>query len=129
MTATSSLPRTAKNPLPEAMQFVRSSKSLTSMIPSLVVTGLGSLLLAGLVAWVGAGHHFFGRWMETWLTAWPIAFPIVYLIEHLSLAAAKPATSKPAGMALMDIEAASTGDAVKNDLKVRRKRIRTFEVA
>jgi hypothetical protein len=129
MSTTPTLLRTARNPLAEALQFVRASKSLASMLPSLVVTGVGSLLATGLVLSVGADQNFFGRWMETWLTAWPVAFPIAYLIARISSAAAKAAASKPAGMALMDIEAASAGATAKNGLKVRRKRIRTFEVA
>lgn len=138
MNVSSSLPRATKSPLIEATQFVRRSKSLASMLPSLLMTGVSTLLVTAILRllWVGAGNGFVANWMENWLTAWPIAFPVAYLVgpsvARLAARISAPSadvTSRPAGLALSEIEAASARATAKNHLKVRRKRINTFEVA
>lgn len=139
MSATLSLPRPRKSPQAELVQFVRRSKSLASMLPWLLLTGIATLLVTGFVPllWLGvgydAGHGVFRRWMEAWLTTWPIAFPIAYLagpvVARLARTSATAPASRPAGLALSDIEAASARATAKNDLNIMRKRIRTFEVA
>jgi hypothetical protein len=141
MSASSSPTRAAKSPLVEAAHFVRRSRSLASMLPSLSMTGVITLLVSGIerLMWVGTGHNFFKAWMESWLTVWPIAFPIVYLAgpsvvkfaTRIAAQAGTKAAREPAGPALSGIEdaSASAGAAAENSFIVRRKSKRSFEVA
>jgi hypothetical protein len=130
MTASSSLPRAVKTSLADVAQTLRRSQSLASMLPSLLLAGVITLLMSAVMRllWAGPGHHFFGAWMETWLTTWPIAFPATYLLgAHVVRLAARisaPAAFEPAGLALRDIEDASANATGKNDLKLRRRRMR-----
>ena len=64
--------------------FVR-SRSLTSMLPSFLSTGLVTLIVSAVLrlVWVGFNNEFFSAWMEAWLTTWPIAFPLAYVITPL----------------------------------------------
>jgi hypothetical protein len=82
--ASSSLPR-ARTPLADAAQFVRRSRSLASMLPPLLVSGIITLVTAAAMrlGLVGMDRDFFRVWMETWLTAWPFAFRAVYLAAPL----------------------------------------------
>lgn len=109
------------------------------MLPSLLLAGVITLVMTAVMRllWVGYSHDFFRIWMETWLTAWPIAFPVVYLAgpslvkfaARLAAPTARTAAYEPVGLALSDVDDASARATAKNSLKVRRKRIRTFEVA
>lgn len=107
------------------------------MLPPLLQAGVITLVMTAVMRlmWVGFDRHFFGVWMETWLTAWPIVFPIAYLLGPTTvkvaglLAAPAAGTHKAGGLALGDIKDASARATANNALKVRRKRIRTFEVA
>jgi hypothetical protein len=131
MTGSSSLPRAAKISPAEVARTLRRSQSLASMLPSLLLTGVITLLVSAVMRllWVGLGHNFFGAWMEIWLTAWAIAFPAAYLVgphvvrfaARISAPAARTAAFEPVGLALRDVEDASAIATAKNDLKVRRK--------
>jgi len=61
------------------------SRSLASMLPSLLSTGVATLLFSALLRllWIGFTNDFFAAWMEAWLTTWPIAFPMVYISKRL----------------------------------------------
>src|SRR5437868_9638139 len=108
MSAASSASRTGKSPLAQAVQFVRRSQSLAVMLPSLLQTGVITLVISAVMrlVWVGFDHHFFRIWMESWLTAWPITFPVAYLIGPSIVRfaariapAARTQTHEPAGPA------------------------------
>ncbi|MFZ6688885.1 DUF2798 domain-containing protein [Undibacterium sp. SXout11W] len=62
-------------------RLIAGSRSLASMMPSLLSTGLITLLVTAFLrlVWIGFDNEFFGAWMEAWLTTWPIAFPLAYL--------------------------------------------------
>ncbi|MEN3293473.1 MAG: hypothetical protein V7642_2726 [Burkholderiales bacterium] len=131
MSGSSSLPRVAKTSLADVAHALRRSQSLASMLPSLLLTGVITLLVGAVMRllWAGLGHNFFSAWMEIWLTAWAIAFPVAYLAgPHvvrlaacISAPSARTAAFEPVGLALRDIEDASANATAKHDLKVRRK--------
>lgn len=60
-------------------------RSLHAMLPALLLSGVNSLILSGILRllWVGYNDKFFSSWMETWLTAWPIAFPLIFVLGPL----------------------------------------------
>lgn len=126
----------AKSSVVEATHFVRRSRSLASMLPSLLLTGMVTLVLVAVMRlmWMGFSDNFFRVWIESWLIAWPIAFPIAYvagplvvrLAARMTSPAAKAAAVKPAGLAFSDIEDVSARATAKNGFKVRRNLKRDF---
>lgn len=96
----------------KAVYRLRRSRSLASMLPALLFSGLMTLVaaLAMHVMWGDIGAGFAGRWLESWLTAWPIAFPVAYfagpallrLSAEISAPASLPAARLP-GLAFGDI--------------------------
>lgn len=131
MAASSSvLPRGAKSSLVVAVQLLRRSQSLASMLPSVLLTGAITLVVTAVMrlTWAGFSHDFFQIWMESWLISWPIAFPVAYLAgpflvklaARISAPARTTAQFEPVGLALGDIERASRRATVKNGLEVRR---------
>ena len=83
-------------------RVVAGSKSLASMLPTILTTGLVSLVATAVLRlmWMGWGHDFVGAWMEAWLTVWPIAFPAAYickpLINKLTRRLSKPLATEQA---------------------------------
>lgn len=83
-------------------RVVAGSKSLASMLPTILTTGLVSLVATAVLRlmWMGWGHDFVGAWMEAWLTVWPIAFPAAYiskpLINKLTRRLSKPVVTEQA---------------------------------
>ena len=77
-------------------RVVAGSRSLASMLPTILTTGLVSLVATAVLRlmWMGWGHDFVAAWMEAWLTVWPIAFPAAYiskpLVNKLSRMLSKP---------------------------------------
>ncbi len=61
------------------------SKSLASMLPTLLTSGVITLAITAILrlVWLGFGNDFFAAWMEAWLTTWPIAFPLAYMSKPL----------------------------------------------
>ena len=59
------------------------SRSLASMLPSFVLSGVVTCLMTALMCfmWLTPEGHFFSTWIESWLTLWPIAFPVMYLLS------------------------------------------------
>lgn len=82
-------------------QEVAGSKSLASMLPMLLTTGVITLVISAVtrVLWLGFSNDFLGAWMEAWLTTWPIAFPLAYLgmpfVKRLTNYLATPTVNKP----------------------------------
>jgi hypothetical protein len=93
---------------------MRGSRSLASMLPALLSSGLLALVITAVTLQTQGVPHagFFSAWMESWMIAWPIAFPIAYL--------ARPRRHSASGLALRDIEAASMRAARKHGYKVLR---------
>ncbi|MCU6434303.1 DUF2798 domain-containing protein [Undibacterium sp. Jales W-56] len=100
------------------VRAVAGSKSLASMLPTIVTTGVITLVATAVMRllWLGFNNDFFGAWMEAWLTTWPIAFPIAYMLKpvvyRLSHGVSRDAaTAAPAGkvkgLSLGDVTAAS----------------------
>lgn len=118
------------NLLEQVASYVRRSRSLASMLPSLVLSGLITLVITAVMhaMWSGATEGFFGAWMESWLTAWPIAFPVTYLVGPtlFRLAARAPAAAMPMpvqrhpGLAFDDILNASERVTARNGLTALR---------
>lgn len=52
----------------------------------LILSGLMSLLVAGISSWraVGLGDSFTGVWISAWLAAWLVAFPVVLVVAPLA---------------------------------------------
>lgn len=113
-------------------QWLRRSRSLAVMLPSLLLTGVITLIVTAVmcIMWNAPAGGFFGAWMESWLTAWPIAFPVTYLIapsvNRLAARISAPARedaamNKPvAGLWFDDIVDVSTRATVKSGTFVRR---------
>lgn len=125
MTA-SSRPSAGRGILHAAMYRLRSSRSIASMLPSLLLSGVIMLVMTAVMhlMWKGATGGFFGAWMESWLITWPIAFPVTYVIwpalqklaSLISAPTAKVETSLP-GQAIADPGAEQEGFTVLRDLK------------
>ena len=95
---------------------VRRSRSLASMLPALLSSGVMTLVVTAVMhlMWAGLTDGFAGRWMESWLTAWPIAFPFAYLVVPALVrfaariaAPAKQIKANRPGLAFGDIQAVS----------------------
>lgn len=115
-----------------AGQFVyrlRRSRSIASMLPSLLLSGVITLVMTAVmqVMWSGWSNGFIGVWMESWLTAWPIAFPVAYLsgpaLQKLAAAISAPANRAAArtpGLAFGDIADASARVTANNGFVILR---------
>ncbi len=116
--------------LDQFASFVRRSRSLASMLPSLVLSGVITLVITAVmhVMWSGAAEGVFGAWMESWLTAWPIAFPVTYLLGPSLFKLAVRAPVAPArvpvkhkpGIAFGDIATISARVTARNGFTVLR---------
>ncbi|MES2049931.1 MAG: DUF2798 domain-containing protein, partial [Pseudomonadota bacterium] len=102
---------------------------LASMLPTLLVTGVITLVISAVmrVLWLGISNDFFAAWMEAWLTTWPIAFPFAYLsmpfvkrLTNYLATPAKPRSRKVPGLAISQIEKVASNAAAKNQLQTRR---------
>lgn len=106
------------------------SKSLASMLPTLLVTGVITLVISAVMRllWLGFSNDFFAAWMEAWLTTWPIAFPLAYmsmpfvkrLTNYLARSSDKLASTKTSGLSISQIEEVASNAAAKNQLQTRR---------
>jgi hypothetical protein len=107
------------------------SKSLASMLPTLLTTGVITLVISAVMRllWLGYSNDFYAAWMEAWLTTWPIAFPLAYLsrpfVRRLSNYLATPvdntpSTKKISGLSLSQIEQVASNATAKNQLQTRR---------
>lgn len=114
-----------------AQREVAGSKSLASMLPTILTTGMVTLVITAVMrlVWVGFSNDFFAAWMEAWLTTWPIAFPLAYLskplVNRLTSSIAKPVTSESSvttpGLQLADVRAVAQRATEKNHLEVNRR--------
>jgi hypothetical protein len=122
--------RPAASSLPaDVLRHVRRSRSLASMLPALLSSGVMTLVAAAVMhlMWDGLIDGFAGRWMESWLTAWPIAFPVAYLVvpalaklaARFSAPAAQFAPHEP-GLDFGDIEEVSKRVTAQNGCSVLR---------
>lgn len=124
--------RPADSLLGIAVLRLRRSRSLASMLPALLFSGLMTLVVTAVMhAMWGAmlgdlADGFFGRWMESWFTAWPIAFPVAYLagpaLLRLAATISVPATqaAREPGLAFGDIADASKRVTRRNGYTVLR---------
>jgi hypothetical protein len=71
-----------RNQLRRGLLAVRRSRALASLLPSLLLTGAGSLAASAVYCLFRPGipAASLGNWMEAWLISWPIAFPLAYLL-------------------------------------------------
>lgn len=105
---------------------VAGSKSLASMLPTIITTGVITLVITGIMrlVWVGFSNDFFSAWMEAWFTTWPIAFPIAYLskpiVKQLSNSLSQSIPAENPGLSLSQIQNASTQATQANRLRVQR---------
>ena len=113
----------------QAVLQLRRSRSLASMLPALLFSGLMTLVVTAVMhaMWGAFADGFLGRWMESWLTAWPIAFPVAYLagpaLLKLAAAISAPASEVSAhepGLAFGDIADASRRVTRRNGYRVLR---------
>lgn len=121
------------SPLLEMARFLLRSRSLASMLPSLILTGVVTLLATGIARTMPAGLNAdsFQLWMESWLVSWPIAFPVAYVsrpaLARIAARFASPAERK--GLAVREIEEASARVTRKNGFRVRRNLKDPFTIA
>lgn len=120
--------RPANGTFAQLVHRLRRSRSLASMLPALLFSGLMTLVVTAVMH-VNAGalvDGFLARWMESWLTAWPIAFPVAYLtgpaVLRLAAAISAPARmqSRQPGLAFGDIADASRRVTRRNGYAVLR---------
>lgn len=123
---TSALTQTSRATYRAPQAALAGSKSLASMLPTILSTGVITLVLTGVLRllWAGMSNDFFSAWMEAWFTTWPIAFPIAYLskplIRKLSLSLTQSQTVKNSSLSLVQITSASDDATKSNHLKVQR---------
>ena len=106
--ASARYPRPLPNILAECAWFVRCSRSLSSLLPAFLVSGLMALLISAitLISLDLHGADFISAWLESWLVAWPIAFPVAWLaVPRRAATGAKTAASH--GMGVASIESVS----------------------
>lgn len=117
---------TAERQPVKLVHSVRASRSLASMLPALLSSGVMTLVITAVMhlMWSGLIDGFVGVWMESWLTAWPIAFPVAYLsgplLGRLAAMISAPAARRTGGLACGDIADASERVTAQNGLLVRR---------
>ncbi|MDO8652520.1 MAG: DUF2798 domain-containing protein [Undibacterium sp.] len=105
---------------------VAGSKSLASMLPTILTTGVITLVITAIMrlVWVGFNNDFFGAWMEAWLTTWPIAFPLAYmskpLIKQVTNRLTHPVVDENTSLSVSHIDAASANATAKNRLQIQR---------
>jgi hypothetical protein len=84
-----------RSPLRRGLLAVRRSRAIAALLPSLLLTGIGSLVASGIgcLFLPAVSPPSLSSWMETWLISWPIAFPLAYLLGRplLRLALRRPA--------------------------------------
>lgn len=106
-------------------RYLRSSRSIASMLPSLLSSGVMTLVITAVMhlMWNGLGGGFVGAWMESWLTAWPIAFPVAYVLApvlaRIATCLSVPVARLP-GLGCDDIVDASARVTAQNGLIVLR---------
>lgn len=106
--------------------FLRRSRSLASMLPALLWSGLATLYVTALMHLpaFGANAGFLRLWMESWLTAWPLTFPIVYIVGSLLLklvaSLTKSGTADMSGLCFNDAAEASDRVTARRGLVVTR---------
>lgn len=113
-----------------AKRELAGSKSLASMLPTLLSTGVITLVISAVtrVLWLGYSNDFFAACLEAWLTTWPIAFPLAYmsmpfvkrLTNYLATPTDQPTATKTSGLSLAQIEKVASNATAKNQLQVRR---------
>lgn len=111
---------------------VAGSKSLASMLPTILTTGVITLVVTAMMrlVWVGMNNDFFAAWMEAWLTTWPIAFPVAYMskpvVNRLARSLSKPVVvAEPArrpGLTVSDVLSASAQATGRSHLRVNSAR-------
>ncbi len=119
-------------PLPNLLagcaHFVRRSRSIASMLPSLLLSGLMTLVITAVMhlMWRGPVDGFVGMWMESWLTVWPIAFPLTYIAAptllkfSTSVSAPSPVATRAPGLGTGDVAAVSDRVTANHGLSVLR---------
>jgi len=101
---------------------LRKSRSLASMLPALLFSGVMTLVVTAVMhaMWDGAAEGVAVRWMESWLTAWPIAFPVAYLLGPALLRLAA-AISAPAAESMPRVPGLAFGDIADASRRVTRR--------
>jgi hypothetical protein len=132
MQATSALTHTASQAQTRAQRPQRAlagSKSLASMLPTILTSGVITLAITAVLrlVWVGFNNDFFAAWMEAWLTTWPIAFPLAYLskpwIYQVSSSLSVPVENQlpldhEPGLTLSHVNRAAELASIKNQLRI-----------
>jgi len=113
-------------PLAQLLDRVRRSRSLASMLPALLLSGVMTFVITAVMhaMWTGISGH----WLESWLTAWPIAFPVAYIAGPLltrmsaviSAPAMRAAEARQPGLAFGDIADASRSVTKRHGFAVLR---------
>lgn len=135
MHPSSTFSHTDFNRLARPQRELAGSKSLGSMLPTILTTGVITLVISAVMrlVWVGFSNDFFAAWMEAWLTTWPIAFPLAYLSKPLihrfaNHVAAPVASQGPAavasGLTVSHIEKVTASATAKNQLQVKPRAYR-----
>lgn len=108
---------------------LRRSRVFASMLPSLLLSGLLTLVVTAVMQLTRDGllADGFVTWMEIWLTAWPIAFPVTYLaapaVARLAVTISAPAQTssvRASGLTMNDIADASARVTSANSFTVLR---------
>ncbi|MBI3285690.1 MAG: DUF2798 domain-containing protein [Burkholderiales bacterium] len=109
-----------------APRAVAGSRSLAAMLPTILSTGVITLVATAVMRllWLGFNNEFFGAWMEAWLTTWAIAFPVAYLskplVYGLTRSISQPAVQRRPGLCVADVLAASEQATASAGLQVKR---------
>jgi hypothetical protein len=76
--------------------LLRRSRSLSSILPSFLASGVLTLIATAVIHWSSAPvEGLVGTWLESWLIAWSIVFPVAYVssltTQNIAAALAEPA--------------------------------------
>ena len=111
--------------LVECAFFMRRSRSVASMLPAFLISGMASLVMSLVLHAAGTGstEHLVTGWIEGWLTAWPIAFPLTYVaaLSMKKVTSLLNKRSKPAaGLGFADVVEVSSEVTKAHRLHVLR---------
>ncbi|KRB94179.1 DUF2798 domain-containing protein [Noviherbaspirillum sp. Root189] len=111
--------------LVECAFFMRRSRSVASMLPAFLISGMASLVTSLVLhaAGTGGNEHLVTGWVEGWLTAWPIAFPLTYgvALSLRKMTSLLKKRSRPAGgLGFADVVDVSSGVTKAHRLHVLR---------
>jgi hypothetical protein len=103
------------------------SRSLSSILPSFLASGVLTLIATTVIHWSAAPvEGLIGTWLESWLIAWSVVFPVAYIssvtMQSIAVALSEPAeqSEQQVRAALTEVSAALTNATMMHNLKRKK---------